>query len=140
MCSPIKKLFSFVFLALFFSAFLNLIPSTPVLAQSSLLDGQTGMPEVETVFGEPEDIRLTVAKIINIVLSVLAAIFVILIVVSGFKYMTAAGNEEKVKDSMKQIQQAVIGLIIILIAWSITRFIIIRLLAATSGQNYLFFN
>ncbi len=139
MRSPIKKLLSFVFLFFLFAFLFNLVSSTPVFAQSTLLEGE-GMSDVKAVFGEPEDIRITVAKIINIVLSVLAAIFLILVVIAGFKYMTAAGNEEKVKESVKQIQQALIGLIIILMAWGITRFIIIRMLAAASVQNYLYFN
>jgi hypothetical protein len=139
MRSPIKKLFSFVFLFFLFTFLFNLISSTPVFAQGTLLDGQEGITEVKAVFGEPEDIRITIVKIINIVLGFLAIIFLTLVIVAGFKYMTAAGNEEKVKDAVKQIQQALIGLIIILAAWGITRFIIIRMLAAASGQNYLFF-
>lgn len=137
---PIKKLSSFVFLLLLFSVFFNLISATPVFAQNDLLAGQEGMADIQGVFGEPEDIRITIAKIINIVLSVLAAIFLVLVIMAGFKYMTSAGNEEKVKDAVKQIQQAVIGLVIVLMAWGITRFIIVRLLAAASGQNYLFFD
>lgn len=120
--------------------FVSLLFVGPVFAQSeNLLQGQEGMGDIQAVFGETEDIRITIAKMINIVLSVLAAIFVVLIVIAGFKYMTASGNEEKVKDALKQIQQAVIGLIIILMAWSITRFIILRLVAASSGQSYWHF-
>jgi phosphatidylglycerophosphatase A len=139
MRSPIKKMFSFLFLAFFLTVLLNLVPTLSVFAQGNLIDGQVGMEEAKGVFGEPDDIRVTVAKIINVVLSVLAVVFLILIVVAGFKYMTSAGNEERVKDSVKQIRQAIIGLIIILMAWGITRFVLIRLLAVTSGQNYLFF-
>jgi hypothetical protein len=140
MRSSIKKSLSFVFLLFLFTFLFNMTLSAPVFAQGNLLDGQTGIDDVKKVFGEPEDIRITIAKIINIILSLLAAIFLILVIIAGFKYMTAAGNEEKVKESIKQIQQAVIGLIIILMAWGITRFIMIRLLAAASGQNYLYFN
>jgi len=140
MLSQIKKLSSFFFLLFLFSLFLNFTPSMPVLAQSSnFLSSQEGMSAAKVVFGPSEDIRITIAKIINIALTVLAAVFLILIVMAGFKYMTAAGNEEKTKDAVKQIQQAVIGLVIILMAWGITRFILIRLLAAASGHNYLYF-
>jgi cytochrome bd-type quinol oxidase subunit 2 len=140
MRSLIKKLSSLIFLAFLFSIVLNLASAVPVFAQSNLLSGQEGMPEMQAVFGEPEDVRITIVKIINIVLSLLAIIFLILVVVAGFKYMTAAGNEDKTRDAIKQIQQAVIGLLIILTAWGVTRFILIRLLAAASGQNYLYFD
>lgn len=126
----------FLFLALPVGYLLN---TNQVFAQGDLLSSQEGMADVQAVFGEPEDIRVTIVKIINIILSVLGVLFVVLLVMAGFKYMTAAGNEDKVKDAVKQISQAVIGLIIILSAWGISFFILQRLAAAASGHNYLYF-
>lgn len=126
----------FLFLALPAGYLLN---TNQVFAQGDLLSSQEGMADVQAVFGEPEDIRVTIVKIINIILSVLGVLFVVLLVMAGFKYMTAAGNEDKVKEAVKQISQAVIGLIIILSAWGISFFILQRLAAAASGHNYLYF-
>jgi len=126
----------FFFLVLPAGYFFN---ANQVFAQGDLLSSQEGMADVQAVFGEPEDIRVTIVKIINIILSVLGVLFVVLLVMAGFKYMTAAGNEDKVKDALKQISQAVIGLIIILSAWGISFFILQRLAAAASGHNYLYF-
>lgn len=109
----------------------------------NLLKTQEGFKgnEIQAAFGndKPDDIRLTIVRFIMISLSVIGVIFVILLVFAGFKYMTAAGNEDKIKDSLKQITQAVIGLVIILSAWSISYFILLRVRAAIFGTNYLNF-
>ncbi len=139
-----KKLLSALFL-LFLGIFqLSLISfAQPALATEDLLKTQEGFQgnEIQSAFGKdkPDDVRITVVRFIMISLSVIGVIFVILLVFAGFKYMTAAGNEEKVKDAVKQITQAVIGLVIILSAWSISYFILLRVRAAINGTNYLNF-
>jgi len=139
-----KKLLSALFL-LFLCIFqLSLVSFTqPALATEDLLQTQEGFQgnEIQSAFGndKPDDVRYTVVRFIMISLTVIGVIFVILLVFAGFKYMTAAGNEEKVKDALKQITQAVIGLIIIFSAWSISYFILLRVRAAINGTNYLNF-
>lgn len=76
----------------------------------------------------PEDI---VVSIINWILGILALIAVIMILVGGFKWMTAGGNEEKVEGAKKLLIAAVIGLVIILAAWGISVYAIDRLLDIT---------
>lgn len=61
-----------------------------------------------------------VASIVNIVLSIMGLIFFVLFVVAGFKWMTAAGNEEAIESAKNIITAAVIGLIITLLAWGIS--------------------
>lgn len=128
-----KSLVSFLVLGSAILFISMIFQSQPVLAQGNLLEGQEGMGEVSAVFGQSEDLRATIVKIINVVLGLVGIIFLILIIISGFKYMTAAGNEEQVKKAVKQIGHAVIGLIIILAAWGISIFIIQRIVAASSG-------
>ena len=64
-----------------------------------------------------------VANVIKASLSLLAVIFVVLIVLSGFRWMTSQGNEEMVKEAQSTIKTALIGLIIVLAAWGITYFV-----------------
>ncbi len=68
-------------------------------------------------------IEVMVAKIIQIVLGLLAIIFLILTILAGFRWMTAAGNEEEVKKAQATIKATIIGLVIILAAYAITYFI-----------------
>lgn len=64
-----------------------------------------------------------VATVIEAFLGLLAIIFIILMIVAGYKWMTAAGNEDKVKEARTQIKNAVIGLAIIIMAYAITYFV-----------------
>ncbi|MBU0731727.1 pilin [Patescibacteria group bacterium] len=90
-------------------------------------------PDAATNIGlgeaSPEDI---VVNIINWILGILALIAVIMILVGGFKWMTAGGNEEKVEGAKKLLIAAVIGLVIILAAWGISVYAIDRLLNITN--------
>ncbi len=114
------SLFSLVLL------FLALFAFCPVQADNSLMTSQEGFNKIGTAYGNstPLDIRITVARIINVVLGLLGVIFVVLAIFAGFKYMTSAGSEEKTKEAMDILRTAVIGLLIILMAWAITRYTI----------------
>ncbi len=63
------------------------------------------------------------ANLISQVLSYVGILFLILMIYGGFMWMTAAGNEERVKTALKVVASAVIGLIIVLSAYAITRFV-----------------
>ncbi|QQS60425.1 hypothetical protein IPN41_00350 [Candidatus Falkowbacteria bacterium] len=64
-----------------------------------------------------------VALIIKSFLGLLGVIFIILIVLAGYNWMTAAGDEEKIKKATSTIRSAIIGLLIIIAAYSITYFV-----------------
>lgn len=72
-----------------------------------------------------------IGKIIYIILSFLGIIFVVLTVYAGFLWMTAGGNEETVKKAKKWLENAVIGIVIILAAYAITSFVISQIINAT---------
>lgn len=123
--SPIKRNLLIVFglfgiLAFGFS-------SLPASAASAL-DGQIGLDQVSQSYGganrdDVKDVRSIVAQVINAATMLLGAIFVVLIIVAGYLYMTSAGNEKQIDKSMSYIKTGVIGLIIVLMAWSITAFV-----------------
>ncbi|MBU0649433.1 hypothetical protein KJ969_05065 [Patescibacteria group bacterium] len=74
-----------------------------------------------------------IGTIINVLLSLLGVIFLVLLIYGGFLWMTSRGNEDAVDKSKRLIQDAIIGLIIILAAYAISRFVIDALLKATEG-------
>ncbi|MDP2944413.1 MAG: pilin [bacterium] len=122
-----KQGLSLIFLVIF--GLIALGTAWPAQADQSLLDSQIGLNNAGQVYGNPvaPDIRYTIARIINVVLQLLGVIFVILTILAGFQYMTAGGNEEKTKKAVGLLTNAVIGLLIILMAWTITRFTIRQL-------------
>ncbi len=79
------------------------------------------------------DIRITVARIVRIAFGLLGTIALLLVLYAGFLWMTAAGDEEKVRRAKSTLASAIIGLVIILAAFGITSFIISRLLGASEG-------
>ncbi|MEO5927710.1 MAG: pilin [Patescibacteria group bacterium] len=80
------------------------------------------------------DVRQTAARIINVALGFLGIIAVVIVLLGGFKYMVAGGNEEKTSEAKKLIVSGIIGLAIILSAWAITSFVVSRLVTATQDQ------
>ena len=82
-------------------------------------------PKFGTTFGlGTADLESTVIQIVQWVLGFLGLVAVIMILIGGFQWMTAGGNEEKVASAKKIISAAVIGLIIVLLAWAIVIFVI----------------
>ncbi len=79
------------------------------------------------------DLRVTVAKFIQVGLSVLGVIALGIVLYGGFVYMTAGGNEDKVATARKILVNGVIGLVIILSSWGITTFVLKKLSEATGS-------
>ncbi len=82
-------------------------------------------PNLGTTFNlGTADLESTIIRVVQWVLGFLALIAVIMILIGGFQWLTSAGNEEKVASAKKIISAAVIGLIIVLLAWAIVIFVV----------------
>jgi uncharacterized membrane protein YjgN (DUF898 family) len=82
-----------------------------------------------TEFGESTclptaPLQATVARIINAALGLLGLVAVVIILIGGFKWMTAMGNDDNVKKAKALIIQGVIGLIIVVCAYAIAQFVL----------------
>ncbi|MFY9484479.1 MAG: hypothetical protein WAP74_02550 [Patescibacteria group bacterium] len=78
-------------------------------------------------------VNQAVNTIFNTVIAAAAAIFVILLLVGGVQYLGAAGNEESTAKAKKLLIDAVIGLIIVLAAWAVGRFVLSRFFQPGAG-------
>ncbi|OGH76836.1 MAG: hypothetical protein A2373_04240 [Candidatus Magasanikbacteria bacterium RIFOXYB1_FULL_40_15] len=78
-----------------------------------------------------QDIRATIASIINVALSLLGIIALVIVLYGGFKWMTAGGNDDQVGEARKMIVAGIIGLAIILSAYAISSFVLVQLGQAT---------
>ena len=76
-----------------------------------------------------------IGNIISVILSFLGVIFLILMIYGGYTWMTAMGNEEKVKRAQQMIIAAVLGLIVVVGAYAITVFVIGRMTGELVVQN-----
>jgi cysteine-rich repeat protein len=88
----------------------------------------------ETGLGN-QDPTVIIGNIINYALGFIGIILVCFMVYGGFVWMTAAGNAERVDQAKKILINAVIGLVIVLMSWSIASFVINSLLGATGGSS-----
>ncbi|MFA6486092.1 MAG: hypothetical protein WCT40_01850 [Candidatus Magasanikbacteria bacterium] len=80
------------------------------------------------------DIRVTIANIIRIAMSLLGIVAVVIILIGGFTWMTAGGNDDKIGEAKKWIFAGVMGLAIILSAYALATFVINSLVDATGGE------
>lgn len=80
-----------------------------------------------------QDIRVTIARIIRIILGFLGIIAIGLIMYAGWLWMSSGGNEEKIAQAKLILRNAAIGLIIILASFGIATFVLNQLLGATGG-------
>ena len=95
------------------------------LETEDFFGGQAGLGEA--------DLKETAAGLIRVALGFLGIIAVIIVLLGGFKWMTAGGNDEKVSEAKRLLISGIIGLAIIISAWAITTFVITSLLDASSN-------
>ncbi len=78
------------------------------------------------------DLPTTIASLIRVVLGFLGIVAVVIILIGGFKWMTAGGNDEKVKSARKVMVSGIIGLVIVISSFAIAQFILSSVITATS--------
>lgn len=71
-----------------------------------------------------------VQRLTAIVFGLLGTIAVVMVMYSGFLWLTAGGEEDKTKKATTLLFQSVIGLIIILASWTLTYFVLEQLTRA----------
>jgi hypothetical protein len=79
------------------------------------------------------DLPTLIGRLIAVVLGAVGILFVILVVQSGIQYMTAGGDDTKVKTAKTRIIQAVIGIVITVGAYAISSFVINQISKATEA-------
>lgn len=78
-----------------------------------------------------------IARIIQILVGLFSVILFCLTFYAGFIWLTAAGDDEKVNHAKEIIQTTVVGLLIALIAYSLTVFVLTQVLwAADASPDY----
>jgi hypothetical protein len=79
----------------------------------------------------------TVGKVIKVVLGLLGTIFLALTFYAGVLWMTAGGNEDNIEKAKKILSAAVIGLVIVMAAYSITYFVTTFVFGASSQTGQI---
>ena len=99
------------YLLLSFLSFFPLIAQADFLSGLKTAAGQANLPQAS--------LENTVVKIINGLLSFVGLLFVIMIILGGFKWMTAQGSVEKVTEAKGMIKNSIIGIAVVLLSYTI---------------------
>ncbi|PIP29528.1 hypothetical protein COX27_00905 [Candidatus Kuenenbacteria bacterium CG23_combo_of_CG06-09_8_20_14_all_36_9] len=75
-----------------------------------------------------------VINLINLVLGFLALIAIVIVLIGGFEWMTAGGNDDKVKTAQNRLKYGLIGLVIIFVAYGLVTFVLKTLYDQLSGS------
>jgi hypothetical protein len=110
-----------------------LTPFTSVLASAGVTAGdpEATLDDV-TGTGLADDISLPefIGRIISWVVGILGVVLVALFVYGGVVYATSIGNEDRIEMGKKIMLYAIIGVIIIAVAFAISRYVIQALFTA----------
>ena len=131
--TSIKKFVSMaIFSAFAISMSMTSLVSAANITADDAFGGTAIKGQIQTGSGlGTADPRAMAAKVINIMLGFLGIIAVVIILFGGFKWMTAAGNDDKVGEAKKLLGAGVIGLVIVLMSYGLAQFVINSLVTAT---------
>lgn len=106
--------------------------ATTGIAHAQIDDAALGLAYPSAIGLTAADPRAVAAAIIRAILGVLGVVALVIVIIGGYTWMMAGGNEEKVAEAKKWMGAGVIGLAIILSAYAITRFVVSQLVSATT--------
>lgn len=79
--------------------------------------------------GPKDTVGGIVKNITNVLFFLIGSLSVVMIIYSGIRYVTSAGNPAGIKSAKDTLMFSVIGLIVAILSYAIVNFIVIRLLA-----------
>lgn len=107
------------------------------MAQGTTNPFQRGLNDVNTVgqkaqLGEAKPLPVIVGQIINVALGFIGILLLFYLLYAGFLWMTSGGEDDKVGEAKTMIKNAIVGLIIIIAAFSISNFVLNSLYNVTT--------
>lgn len=107
--------FSLFFLLSFFVPPVHADYRTGLMGQLNVFSGEEGAG-----YGQARDPRVVAGYIIQILLSLIGTLFLIYLVYAGFLIATSRGEQDQIDKGKKTLRTAIIGIIIVLSAYSLT--------------------
>ncbi len=104
-----------------------LVQASAMTSKLKAVAGQAGLGSGET---NPE---IIIGRIVQTVLAILGVVFTLLIAYGGFLWMTAGGDPGKVDKAKGMISNAIIGIVIVFLSYTISIFVIKQLEKVTTG-------
>ncbi|MFH0928179.1 MAG: pilin [bacterium] len=111
----------------------GLFLALPARAATEIETGLATTAERAKLSGFETNVPTLVSNIVSTALVFIGVLFMVLTLWSGFQWMTAGGDPEKVQKAKERIQNSLIGLVIVVSAYAISSFVITQLLGAVGG-------
>jgi len=123
--SPGRKVWGFIAAAVLVGLWLAINSAALAASNSFGLNETAGVAFNNTDLSQTReaDIVVIIGRIINTALSFLGIVFLILVIYGGFMWMTAGGSEEKVGKAIALFSNSAYGLMIVIAAYLITRYL-----------------
>lgn len=132
-------------LAFLFAAVLVLSGGvSSVFAQSGFSAKNTGLDESAQKAGynvglscqsQPGGcIPYIIGNTVNVLLGAFGSLFLVLLIWGGFQYMTAQGDEPKVKKAQETLKNAIIGVLIVTASYAIATFVLKSVTSISTGS------
>ncbi len=96
--------------------------------QTSGLSGMFGMGGLTS----SQSLGELIANAIRLMLLFAGAIAVVFVIIGGYQYLTSGGNEEQAEKGQKTLTNAVIGVVIVVLAYVIIN-VIVNLVSSNNG-------
>lgn len=119
-----------------------LLPA-PVMAQDSSVSNCTSgdplcIPSPPSSFGglaKQKDLGSLIRLVLDILLALTGVVAVVWMVIGGYQYMTAGGNEEQVEKGRRALTNSIIGLAVIILSYAIVQ-VVANFLTGKSGFGF----
>ena len=85
--------------------------------------------------GQVDTLPQMIGNVVGVLLSLVSTLFFVLILYAGFMWMTSRGNEDQERKSRMVLFGAIVGMIIVMSAYGVTRFVFQSLGGATQSAS-----
>jgi len=137
------------FYSLILSAVLTLFAFSPLFnnyaqaisCESGFVADSSGticLPSQANTAGGPQNISQLILRGINILLAIAATLAILYLIIGGYQYITSAGNEEAAKKGQTTVVNALIGIAIIVLSFTIVT-LVSRTVSGAPGTTGPFF-
>lgn len=103
---------------------ISILAATSVLTAGVSAQVSSGINAATTNEMRGRSVNNTIGSIVNVLLWVVGILSVTMIVWSGFKYITSAGDTSKLASAKSTLIYAIVGLIIAIMAYAIVNFVL----------------
>ena len=129
--NKLKKIFFFLIMTSFFVINPFFVSSQGLKSEVNK-QIQEGSGYGENV--EPKKPQVLIANIIKVVLTLVGSFFIVLLLMAAYDLATSRGESDKIDKAKKTVLRATVGLVIVLMSYSIT-VLVSQAILSSSGQG-----